>query len=196
MKTLKRDGHQIVCAGIGGRGVLLASTVLVETAMASGYHAISSDEYGMSQRGGSVVSLLKIGDFKSPMIGRENADILLSFEESEFYRDLYFLKRGGKGIINTQKDILPDDVMRLIDSRGIDVYLIDCDGVALKIGAIQASNMVLLGFFSNLSIAPFTYEHIRETIKAKTKGRFLEKNLEAFDMGYKREARPLSLRRH
>ncbi len=50
---------EIVCAGIGGRGVLLASTILMETAIEAGYKAIASDEYGMSQRGGSVVSLIK-----------------------------------------------------------------------------------------------------------------------------------------
>jgi len=73
---------EIVCAGIGGRGVLLASTILIEVAAEAGYRAVASDEYGMSQRGGSVVSLVKVGDFESPLIGREKADILLSFEES------------------------------------------------------------------------------------------------------------------
>ena len=45
---------ELVCAGIGGRGVLLASTILMETAIQAGYKAIASDEYGMSQRGGST----------------------------------------------------------------------------------------------------------------------------------------------
>ncbi|MBP1749791.1 MAG: iorB-2, partial [Deltaproteobacteria bacterium] len=53
---------EIVCSGIGGRGVLLASTILIEAAIKSGLKAMASDEYGMSQRGGSVVSLVKIGD--------------------------------------------------------------------------------------------------------------------------------------
>ena len=86
---------EIVCAGIGGRGVLLASTILIETAIKADLNAMASDEYGMSQRGGSVVSLVKIGDFMSPLIGAEDADILLAFEESEFYSNLRFLKKGG-----------------------------------------------------------------------------------------------------
>ncbi len=61
---------QIVCAGIGGRGVLLASTILIETAINEGLKAMASDEYGMSQRGGSVVSLVKVGNFASPLRGK------------------------------------------------------------------------------------------------------------------------------
>jgi len=52
--------HEIICAGIGGRGVLLASTILIEAAIESGMRAMASDEYGMSQRGGSVVSLVRL----------------------------------------------------------------------------------------------------------------------------------------
>ena len=61
--------------------MLLASTIIIETAIKVGLHAMASDEYGMSQRGGSVLSLVKIGDFRSPLMGSENADILLAFEE-------------------------------------------------------------------------------------------------------------------
>ena len=176
--------YQIVCAGIGGRGVLLASTILIETAIRSGYHALASDEYGMSQRGGSVVSLIKIGDFKSPLIGRESADILLAFEESEFFRNLVFLKKGGLTVINTRKDLLPIGVQHLITERNVGYYLINADGIAMEKHTVQASNMALLGFFSHLSIGPYIFENIRGTIKERTKGRFLEKNLEVFDKGY------------
>lgn len=176
--------YQIVCAGIGGRGVLLASTILIETAIRSGYHASASDEYGMSQRGGSVASLIKIGDFKSPLIGRENADILLAFEESEFFRNLVFLKRGGLTVINTRRDSLPERVQHLMAERNLRPYLIDADGIATEKQTVQASNMALLGLFSYLSIGPYTFEKIRLTIAEKTKGKSVEKNLEVFDAGY------------
>jgi indolepyruvate ferredoxin oxidoreductase beta subunit len=178
--------YQIVCAGIGGRGVLLASTILMETAIRWGYHAMASDEYGMSQRGGSVVSLIKIGDFKSPLIGREDADILLAFEESEFFRSLGFLKRKGLTIVNSRKKLLPDPVRDLMRVRETDFFLVDADGLAVDMHTIQASNMALLGFFSRLSVGPYTYENIRETIKERTKGKFVQKNLEVFDAGYDR----------
>ena len=101
---------EIVCTGIGGRGVLLASAVLIETAISAGYRAMASDELGMSQRGGSVVSLVKVGTFRSPFVGRENADVILSFEESEFYRNLPFLKKGGLAIVNSRRSAVPPPV--------------------------------------------------------------------------------------
>ncbi len=108
---------EIVCTGIGGRGVLLASAVLIETAISAGYRAMASDELGMSQRGGSVVSLVKVGTFRSPFVGRENADVILSFEESEFYRNLSFLKKGGLAIVNSRGSVVPSPVEALLLAR-------------------------------------------------------------------------------
>lgn len=176
---------EIVCAGVGGRGVLLASTILIETAIKAGLEAVASDEYGMSQRGGSVVSLVKIGDCKSPLIGRENADILISFEESEFYRNLTFLKRGGMAIINTGKGFLHDGIGDLLKKRDIECHLVDADDIAGCKGSMQASNMAVLGYFSYFKQSPYVFAAIAETIKEKTKGRFVEKNLEIFDAGYR-----------
>ena len=177
---------ELVCAGIGGRGVLLASSILIEAAIRAGQHAMASDEYGMSQRGGSVVSLVKVGNFESPLIGRENADVLLAFEESEFYRNLTYLKKGGFAIINSAKGALPRGIQELMKKRRVKAFLVNADGIALDGKAIQASNMALLGFFSHLSIAPFTYENLKETILEKTKGKSVEKNLEIFDKGHER----------
>lgn len=174
---------EILCAGIGGRGVLLASTILMETAIAAGLKASASDEYGMSQRGGSVVSLVKIGEFKSPLIGRENADILLAFEESEFYRNLMFLKRRGMAIVNTSKDALPEEVERLLQKRNIRIQKIDGDGIAKQKGMIKASNIAILGYFSSLGIEPYSSANITRTIVDRTKGKFVEKNLEIFEAG-------------
>ncbi|HEX2965408.1 MAG TPA: 2-oxoacid:acceptor oxidoreductase family protein, partial [Syntrophorhabdaceae bacterium] len=177
---------QIVCAGIGGRGVLLASTILMETAIEAGYKAIASDEYGMSQRGGSVVSLVKIGDFASPLIGREKADLLLAFEESEFYKALYLLKPGGTAVINTKLSALPSSVSDLLNRRGIRCCFIDADGCAMDHDMVQASNIALLGFLSSLSIGPYTTESIVDTITRKVPQKFLKKNLEIFDAGVQR----------
>ncbi|HOV89778.1 MAG TPA: 2-oxoacid:acceptor oxidoreductase family protein [Syntrophorhabdaceae bacterium] len=175
---------EIICAGIGGRGVLLASTILIECAIKMGYHAMASDEYGMSQRGGSVVSHVKVGSSKSPIIGRENAEILLAFEESEFYRNLSFLKKGGIAIINSKNTSIPEPVKDLLIKRSASSYIIDGDGVAKKTGMIQASNMALLGFFSAFSIGPYRYDSLRDTIKEKVAQRFVKKNIDVFQAGY------------
>jgi indolepyruvate ferredoxin oxidoreductase beta subunit len=174
---------EIVCAGIGGRGVLLASTILMETAIHAGFKAIASDEYGMSQRGGSVVSLIKIGDFASPLIGRENADILLAFEESEFYKTLFFLKKGGMAVVITGKTALPESVSNLLIQRDIRCFLIDADGIAKEKKMAQSANMALLGLFSSFSIGPYTTGNIEDMITRKVHAKFLDKNREVFHEG-------------
>jgi len=175
---------QIVCAGIGGRGVLLASTILIETAIRAGLKTMASDEYGMSQRGGSVVSLVKVGDFASPLVGRESADILFAFEESEFYRNLPFLKAGGTALVNSANRSFSAGVEALLKQRRIVHYLLDADAIAMKKGMIQSSNMAMLGFFSTLQIDPFTHENMKETIRQKVKAKLVEKNFEVFQAGY------------
>jgi indolepyruvate ferredoxin oxidoreductase, beta subunit len=173
----------IVCTGIGGRGVLLASTIILEAAVKAGYRAMASDEYGMSQRGGSVVSLLKIGDFRSPLIGSENADILLAFEESEFYRALPFLRKGGLAIINTDRLTIAEPVAELLEARDITYFPIDADRLAKERGMIQASNMAVLGFFASLGIRPYSPEIMEETIADKVPVKVRDKNLEIFRQG-------------
>ena len=167
---------EIVCTGIGGRGVLLASAVLIEAATAAGYHAMASDELGMSQRGGSVVSMVKVGEFASPFVGRERADVILSFEESEFYRNLVFLKPGGLAIVNSRKTALPAAIKAVLDARRVGCHLLDADGIAAQGGSIQASNMAMLGFFSLFALGPYTYENIVGAISRKVAARLLDMN--------------------
>lgn len=178
----------IICSGIGGRGVLLASTIVMETAIRAGYHAMASDEYGMSQRGGSVVSAIKIGDCKSPLIGRESADILLAFEESEFYRTVSFLKTGGMTIVNTGQSRLSDPIARLLEARGVQSHLVDADSIAERHHMVQAANMAVLGYFSAVSKEVFTFQNIEGTIKEKVSAKFLTENLAVFQEGFEAAA--------
>lgn len=176
--------HEIICAGIGGRGVLLASTILIEAAIKSGMKAMASDEYGMSQRGGSVVSLVKVGDYASPFIGRENGDVLLAFEESEFYKTLFFLKKGGLTLVNTRHAALPPSIGSLLKKRQISCHLIDADGIAREEGMFQSANMALLGAFAFFGTGPFARNILEATIQSRVPEKFLAKNLAVFGKGF------------
>jgi len=184
---------EIVCTGIGGRGVLLASAVLIETATSAGYHAMASDELGMSQRGGSVVSMLKVGSFRSPFVGRENADVLLSFEESEFYRNLTFLKAGGLAIVNSAQREIPGPVRTLLGARRIDCHFVDADAIAKRNGSIQASNMAMLGFFSHFAVGPYTFENILSAIGRRVAPKLFEMNKSVCDEGRNEAGRMLAM---
>ena len=174
---------EIVCTGIGGRGVLLASAVLIETATSAGYHAMASDELGMSQRGGSVVSMVKVGSFRSPFVGRENADVILSFEESEFYRNLTFLKAGGLAVVNSARKEVPGPVRGLLADRRIACHLFDADAIANRNGSVQASNMAMLGFFSHFAVGPYTFGNILSAIGRKVAPKFFEMNRAVCEAG-------------
>ncbi len=176
--------HEIICAGIGGRGVLLASTILIEAAIKSGMKAMASDEYGMSQRGGSVVSLVKVGSYASPFIGRENGDILLAFEESEFYKTLFFLRKGGLALVNTRSATLGASIDGMLKERQIAYRLIDADGIARDADMFQSANMALLGAFASFGIEPFTRDVLETTIRSRVPEKFLAKNLAVFETGF------------
>lgn len=176
---------EIVCAGIGGRGVLFASTILLACATRKGIYAIGSDEYGMSQRGGSVVSFVKVGNVNSPLVGRGRADVILAFEESELLRNLIYLKKGGVAIVNTKKERMEEFIFSILQKRDANIYSLDADKIAREEKLYQASNVALLGFFSSLGVEPFTYENMKESISEKVQGKMAEINLRIFEKGYK-----------
>lgn len=180
-----RKSLSVVCAGIGGRGVLLASTLLIDAAYKAGVYSIGSDEYGMAQRGGAVVSLVKVGNVKSPLVGKGSADLLLAFEESEFFRNIDFLKPGGLSIVNTERNSLPENLKDSLRRYRIKVYLFDADSIARREGLYQASNIALLGFLAGLNIWPFTYENLYQAINDRLKGKMFEDNLRVFEMGFR-----------
>ena len=101
-----KDLNIVIC-GVGGQGTLLASRILGHIAMELGHDVKVSEVHGMSQRGGSVITYVRMGEkVYSPMIEQKGADFVLAFEELEALRDLTYLKDGGPLIVNTQQ-ILP-----------------------------------------------------------------------------------------
>ena len=89
------DELKFILAGLGGQGVVFLTRLLAQTAVALGHAVMVSETHGMSQRGGSVISHLKIGGDEAPLIQRGTADVLLALEADEAVRNLPFLRRGG-----------------------------------------------------------------------------------------------------
>ena len=182
---MDRVRQKVLIAGIGGRGVLLASSLLLECAFRRRIPVISSDEYGMSQRGGSVVSHIKVGDFQSPLIGKEEADVMLAFEKTEGYKNLSFLKEGGLFILNSpSSSIEPVELRKTLEKKNIRTFILDADRMAMDMGYPLGVNMILLGTFSAFSEDLFQKEALRQCILRKSKKKGLELNLKAFDIGY------------
>ena len=177
----------IIIVGVGGQGILLTSKILGYLALERGMEVKVSEVHGMSQRGGSVITHVRIGDsVHSPLIDEGNADYVLSFEWLEALRAQNYLKADGVLIANTQR-ISPMPVIMgaaqypdAQPSRGKLVAL-NAMSLAVQAGSPRAVNIVLLGVLSRFIRWPEdTWElAIRACVPPKT----LDVNLSAFRMG-------------
>ena len=184
----------IVIVGVGGQGTLLASKILGQLAMNSGYDVRVSEVHGMSQRGGSVITFVRISNDQplySSIVEQHQADVVLAFENLEALRAIPYVKQGGTMVINTQ-EILPMPVI-----NGLTTYPTDClercreacktieinaVEIAHECGTYKASNVVLLGVLAKT--LPFSVDEWKKAIEQCVKPKFLEVNLNAFDRGY------------
>jgi len=179
---------KLILSGVGGQGVLFATSVFSETALALGYDVLGSETHGMSQRGGSVISHLKIGPYESPLVRQGTADVLLAFDEQEAYRTLSFLRRGGVCFVNSARgDFWDGGVKGYLIKNRIQTHSCPGDDVALSLGSPRSANLVLIGRALAEPGLPFEPDQIRETIGRITPSRFREPNLRAFDAGLGRE---------
>lgn len=175
----------IIIAGIGGRGVLVGSTILLNIAFQQNLPVFSTDEYGMSQRGGSVVSQLKIGPYQSPIIGRLEADVLLGFEASEGIKNLPMLREGGLCILNTHGHGTGNPSLdAYLAKSGIKLFTIDADKTASEIGSPLSANMVILGFYSFFGRPTFSFKKLIGYVELSSPKRFIDFNRKALRLGY------------
>ncbi|MDY6820636.1 MAG: indolepyruvate oxidoreductase subunit beta [Deferribacterota bacterium] len=182
----------ILMTGVGGQGIILASDILAEVALLSGFDVKKSEIHGMSQRGGSVISHIRIGDkIFSPVISENSADIIISFEEMEFLRYLEYANPDTVLIVNKQR-IYPitittgnlDYPSNLIDKyKAIfhTIYEFNALELASEVGNPKVTNIILLGTLSNL--LPFSNDNWLDAIKNKVKNRFIDINIKAFEKG-------------
>lgn len=183
----------ILLSGVGGQGVILASYVLSQAAMAEGFEVKQSEVHGMSQRGGSVVSHLRFGSrVWSPLVNQGTADILLAFEALEALRYVHWLRPGGILVYNTLQvnpstvaaglAAYPADVGERIAAAWDRVRPVDATNLARQAGNAKAANMVMLGAIS--SELPFTDDTWRKIIADVVPAKTVEANMRAFELGH------------
>ncbi len=168
--------QQIILSGIGGQGVLFLTRLLAETALALEQPILMSETHGMAQRGGNVISHLKIGSgFASPLVRPGHADIFLGLHEDAFLVHGFYLKSGGRAFCNSTA------------SPGTDT--IDATRIARGMGSPVSANVVLLGFAAASGTLFCTPDHIEATLKA-IGGKRLDLSLRAFHEGLGASGRP------
>jgi len=181
----------MIISGVGGQGVLLVTRIFSDFALQEGHPVIGSEDHGMSQRGGSVITYLKIGQFDSPLVKKGGADILLSLEKNEALKTLHFLKpstmnhKGGLGFINaSDPDFMNEQIRSYLKEKGIEIHIFPADRKASEMGSAQSTNIALIGFASAHPRFPFPSDKLRQSIERVTPPRFLEVSLKIFERGY------------
>jgi indolepyruvate ferredoxin oxidoreductase beta subunit len=176
-----------ILAGLGGQGILYLTKVLAQTAMSSGLGVLGAETHGMAQRGGSVVSHLRLGDARSSLVRPGAAQFLLALEESEAYRNLPFLGRGGLLCANAPAETFPlPEVGSYLDKMEIKACAIPASQLAQELSLPRSANLALLGYFSACGEGPFTVETLRETVAELSPDPIRERNMCVFDAGYEK----------
>ena len=180
--------QSVLIVGVGGQGTLLAGRLLGEYAKAKGLDAKVSEVHGMAQRGGSVVTHVRIGEnVASPLIDVQSADVLLSFEPVEALRALEMLKPGGMLIcvppiaVNMGTAAYPKDVKEQVAAYTDRYIFVDATGIARELGSTKAANIVLLGVYTQCM--GMDAETMKQVIREGVKPAFVELNLKAFQAG-------------
>jgi len=177
----------IILGGLGGQGILFMTRVLAQAALDRGLNVIGAETHGMAQRGGSVISHLRLGEGRSSLIRTGTAHFLFSLDENEGYRNLPFLCKGGKMYVNADADHIPtDEVREFLKKREIIHRYIPAAAIALELGAPRSSNLALLGYFAAFADGPISYEELKMTIDKISPERFKDVNLKILEVGYRK----------
>jgi indolepyruvate ferredoxin oxidoreductase beta subunit len=183
----------ILIAGVGGQGTLLASKIFGNYAQLMGKDCKISEVHGMAQRGGSVVTYVRIADkVYSPLFDKKQADVVLAFEELEALRSAVYIKDGGIIIVNKQNIYpmpcalgiaeYPSDIYKQLSEYKAAIHKIDAISIATKLNNIRTANIAMLGFCA--SVLNFDKEIFINAIKKSVANSTLEINLKAFEEGY------------
>jgi indolepyruvate ferredoxin oxidoreductase, beta subunit len=196
MAKIKLKKMDILVTGVGGQGVVLASDIIGETAMQAGFDVKKTDTLGMAQRGGAVVSHVRLAEkVWSPLIEEGTVDLLLAFEKMEAARWSHYISPGAVVIINNyeqppssvnlgqEKYPTDEDIKKALQRRTNEIYFIDANRAAKELGNVRTLNILMLGCFS--VFAPLDVQVWKDSITKRMPENIRDINLKSFEQGRK-----------
>ncbi len=183
----------LVIVGVGGQGIITMANVLASAAVAKGHNAIVAETHGLSQRGGTVIVHVRLGEAEAPLIMEGKADLLIALEATEALRYANYLAKGAPAIVDSRliRPPLPnvempslEDVYKALGEAGIRVFKTNAVEKAEELGNPQGANMYLLGYglaingYGGYVDAPSIEEAIRQKVRNP------EANIKVFRVGY------------
>lgn len=196
--------RNVLLTGVGGQGTVLAAKVLAQAAQAKGWQVRTAETIGMAQRGGSVISHVRMGnngeEVIAPLVAKGTADMIIAFEPAEAARVLPYLAPDGV-MVSATTSIQPITAAlstepylaeaTIASLRGrlngsaeapARFALVDDEAVLSQVGNRKALNTVLLAFALKTGHLPLSLDDLRDAVRACVKPRFVELNLAAIDL--------------
>lgn len=161
--------QRIIISGRGGQGVLFVTRLLAEAGLEMGMDVLTSETHGMAMRGGTVISHIKVGGFKSPLIRKGSADMGLYLNHSNIAIHGDFVKAGGYRVVNTD--------------RNGEYFSVDATTKAKDMGSLLVTNLILLGFAVAHRTLFCEAAVIKKVIEKISNHRHCDLNLGGFERG-------------
>jgi len=188
--------YNIVLAGVGGQGILLMAEILGNAAVEDGFNARVSEIHGMAQRGGAVVSDVRIGKKAfAPTVLEGEADAIVGLEPMETLRGVKYASSRTLILINTvvmkpgttsRSKTYPsiEAILGKIRIFSKNILTVDATNIAKTLGNVAVQNIVMIGALASTGKLPLKLETIRKSIRDSINERYVEINLKAFEAGY------------
>lgn len=191
--------NAVIC-GVGGQGTVLASRLVAYMGMSAGLPVRTAETIGMAQRGGCVMSHVRIGStpddlIASPLVPVRGADVICAFEPGEATRSLRYLSPDGRMVVSTRAVIPvtaslgagsydPAAHIAFLSEKLTDrLVLIDPADVTDKLGTDKPLNVVMLGAASASGALAFSLDQLKDAIQTLVKPKFVEMNFSAAELG-------------
>lgn len=192
--------RNVIITGIGGQGTVLAAKLLAQAAQAHGWKVRTAETIGMAQRGGSVVSHVRMGDageeVHAPLVSRGTADLIIAFEPGEAGRCLPFLAKEGT-VVTAMSAVQPitaalsgsgysgqgatEGLQAALEGAPAKLAVVDDAALIKASGARKALNVMLLAKALDTGALPITVDDLRDAVRVCVKPQFVDMNLAAID---------------
>ncbi len=197
---LAKDPTNIVITGVGGQGNVMASRVLAGMLVEKGFYVTIGETFGMSQRGGSVMSHLRVSEKSawSPQIPLGQADIIVALEPSEALRVLSRWGNPDVAVLSNNRVVYPigvitgdydypstEKIINIFAKLTAKSWMIDATSIAMEMGNPVLSNIVMIGALAKTALLPIDRRVFEKEINKNVAAEKRGANLAAFDAGAK-----------
>lgn len=193
-----KEPLNIIITGVGGQGNVLLSQLVGKVLVRGGYHATIGETYGASQRGGAVMSHLRISRRMQygPLIGEGQADVIVGLEPLETLRVLAQYGNPGVAVITNSRPVFPlavssggakyptvEEIAQTLKELSSRSWVVNATEIALEMGPPILANIVMMGTLVGSGLLPLGVEAFEAELRGSLPADRLEMNLDAFHRG-------------